>query len=165
MGVSKSIALGFIAGKEEATEKVYLEYKNLMYFVIASYVSSKSDCDDILSESFLRAMQHKEELQDPNKLKAFLVSIAKNQALNFLKKNREEPFSDVIDELYGEEDRSNEILMLIEPLLTSKETIVIYLKAVFSYSWQEIVAETGIPESTARRLYASAKEKLRKGLL
>ncbi len=165
MGVSKSTALGFIAGKEEATEKVYLEYKNLMYFVIASYVPSKSDCDDILSESFLRAMQHKEELQDPNKLKAFLVSIAKNQALNFLKKNREEPFSDVIDELYGEEDRSNEVLMLIEPLLTSKETIVIYLKAVFSYSWQEIVAETGIPESTARRLYASAKEKLRKGLL
>lgn len=165
MGVSKSIALGFIAGKEEATEKVYLEYKNLMYFVIASYVPSKSDCDDILSESFLRAMQHKDELQDPNKLKAFLVSIAKNQALNFLKKNREEPFSDVIDELYGEEDRSNEVLMLIEPLLTSKETIVIYLKAVFSYSWQEIVAETGIPESTARRLYASAKEKLRKGLV
>lgn len=165
MGVSKSIALGFIAGKEEATEKVYLEYKNLMYFVIASYVPSKSDCDDILSESFLRAMQHKDELQNPNKLKAFLVSIAKNQALNFLKKNREEPFSDVIDELYGEEDRSNEVLMLIEPLLTSKETIVIYLKAVFSYSWQEIVAETGIPESTARRLYASAKEKLRKGLV
>jgi DNA-directed RNA polymerase specialized sigma24 family protein len=50
-------------------------------------------------------------------------------------------------------------------LLSSKETIVTYLKAVFSYTWAEIVAETGIPESTARRLYESAKEKLRKGLL
>ena len=52
MSVSKRTAFGFIAGKKEATEKVYLEYKNLMYFVIASYVPSKEDCDDLLSEVF-----------------------------------------------------------------------------------------------------------------
>ena len=35
MGISRRTALGFIAGNEKATEKVYGEYKNLMFFVIA----------------------------------------------------------------------------------------------------------------------------------
>ena len=165
MGISRKTVLRFIAGDEKATEKVYVEYKNLLYFLIAAYVPSKADCDDILSESFLKAIERREQLKDPDKLKAFLVAIAKNQALDFLRKKQEIPSSDVLDELYGEEDRSNDLLSLIEPLLTNKETIVVYLKVGFSYSWPELSAETGIPESTARRLYAKAKEKLRKELL
>ena len=164
MGISKGVALDFVAGNENAIEKVYLEYKNLMFFVIASYISFKSDIDDILSESFIKAIEHRNQITDPSNLKAFLVSIARNQALDFLKKNRPVPCSDVLDEIYGEDDRSNDFLSLIEPLLTNKETIVVYYKIGFSYTWPEITKETGIPESTARRLYASAKEKLKKGL-
>ena len=165
MSVSKRTAFGFIAGKKEATEKVYLEYKNLMYFVIASYVPSKEDCDDLLSEAFLKAMEHRQELKDPSRLKAFLTSIAKNAALDYLKKNRPVPSSDLIDDLYGEEDTHNDVLSMIEPLLTNKETIVVYLKIGFAYTWEEIARETGIPESSARRIYAKAKAKLEKGLL
>ncbi len=164
MGISKGVVLEFIAGKESAIEKVYLEYKNLMFFVIASYISLKSDIDDILSESFIKAIEHRNQITDPSNLKAFLVTVARNQALDFLKKNRPIPCSDVLDEIYGEDDRSNSFLSLIEPLLTNKETIVVYYKIGFSYTWPEIAEETGISESTARRLYASAKEKLKKGL-
>lgn len=164
MGISKATALGFLKGEDKATEKVYLAYKNLMFFIIAAYVPNQSDIEDLLSESFLKAMEHRKEVKDPSHLKAFLASIAKHQALDFLKKFREAPCSDVLDELYGEEDRSNDFLSLIEPLLTNKETIVVYLKVGFSYSWQQIASETGIPESSARRIYDKAKEKLRKGL-
>ena len=164
MGISKGVVLEFIAGKESAIEKVYLEYKNLMFFIIASYISLKSDIDDILSESFIKAIEHRNQITDPSNLKAFLVTVARNQALDFLKKNRPIPCSDVLDEIYGEDDRSNSFLSLIEPLLTNKETIVVYYKIGFSYTWPEIAEETGISESTARRLYASAKEKLKKGL-
>ena len=164
MGISRGTVLDFIVGEQKAIEKVYLEYKNLMFFVIASYISLKSDIDDILSESFIKAIEHRSQVSDPSNLKAYLVSIARNQALDFLKKNRPIPCSDILDEIYGEEDRTNDFLSLIEPLLTNKETIVVYYKIGFSYTWPEISEETGIPESTARRLYASAKEKLKKGL-
>ena len=164
MAISKSVAKGFIKGNEKATEQVYLEYKNLMYFIIASYVPSKDDCDDILSNAFMKAVEHRGDLKDIDHLKSFLSTIARNQALDFLKKQREVPSSDIIDEMYGEEDRSNDILSMIEPLLTNKETIVVYLKVGFSYTWSEISKETGMSESTARRLYESAKEKLRKEL-
>lgn len=57
---------------------------------------------------------------------------------------------DTIDDSYGEDDRSNTLLIQIEPLLTNKEVIVVYYMAAFSYTWEEIVAEAGIPDSTTR---------------
>lgn len=164
MSISKKTILKFIKGDQDATAEVYLEYKNLMYFIIASYVPNKADCDDILSECFIKALEHRSDIKDPNKIKSFLSAIAKNQAINFLKRDPFVTCSDVIDEIYGEEDKTNEVLALFGPLLTNKETIVIYLKIYFSYTWTEIVEETGIAETTARILYESAKEKLRKEL-
>ena len=165
MSISKFTFIRFTRGDQKAVEKVYLEYKNLMYFVIASYVPNKLDVEDILSDSFIKAVEHRDEVRNPESLKAYLAQISKNEALNFLKQQREVPSSDVIEEMYGEEDRSNILLSTLEPLLTNKETIVTYLKVGFSYTWEEISEETGISVSTARRLYDSAKEKLRKELL
>ena len=103
-------------------------------------------------------------IKDPSNLKTYLTAIARNQALDFLKKKREIANSEVIDEMYGETDQYNVMLNMLEPLLTNKETIVTYYKAVFQYTWPEIVELTGIKESTARKLYAEALEKLRKEL-
>ena len=164
MSISKETIQAFIQGQEDAIGKVYDEYKNLMYFVIANYISLPEDCEDVLSEAFIKALEHKGDLKDPSKIKSFLVTISRNTALDFLKKNKEIPNSEVIEEMYGENDQYNVMLNLLEPLLTNKETIVTYYRAVFSYSWSEIVELTGIKESTARAYYASAKEKLRKEL-
>ena len=164
MSISKQTIQAFILGKEEATGKVYDEYKNLMYFVIANYISLPEDCEDVLSEAFIKALEHRTDLKDPSKIKSFLVTIARNTALDFLKKNKEIPNTEVVEEMYGENDQYNVMLNLLEPLLTNKETIVTYYRAVFSYSWAEIVELTGIKESTARAYYASAKEKLRREL-
>lgn len=164
MSVSTKTAIGFIRGDAKATEKVYLEYRNLLYFVIATYVSNKDDADDVLSAAFLKAMERAKTVKDPSGLKSFLCAIAKNEAIDFVKKRDRVESIDTIDDSYGEDDRSNTLLIQIEPLLTNKEAIVVYYKAAFSYTWEEIVAETGIPDSTARRIYAKAMEKLRKEL-
>ena len=164
MSISNKTIQAFILGNEDAIGKVYDEYKNLMYFIIALYISLPEDCEDVLSDAFIKAINHRGDLKDPSKIKSFLSTIARNTALDFLKKNKEIPNSEVIEEMYGEEDQYNVMLNLLEPLLTNKETIVTYYRAVFSYSWSEIVELTGIPESTARAIYATAKEKLRKEL-
>ena len=164
MSISKKTLQRFKAHQEDAIEKVYLEYKNLMFFIIASYVDNQSDCDDLLSEAFLKAMDHANEIKGVSSIKAYLSSIAKNEALNFLKKNRFIPNSPLIETMYQEDESPNEVLNMIEPLLSNKEAIVTYLKVCFSYTWSEIVEETGIPESTARRLFEKAKDKLRKEL-
>ena len=164
MSISQGTFIKFVEGNPNAVEKVYLEYKNLMYFVIASYVPDQYDVEDIMSDAVIKARKNSHTIKNHESLKSFLASVAKNQALDFLRKQREVPSSDTIDEMYGEEDRTNALLSMFEPLLTNKETIVTYLKIGFSFTWPEIAKETSMSESTARRLYDSAIKKLRKGL-
>ena len=59
MSISKHTIQSFIIGNEDAIGKVYDEYKNLMYFVIASYISLPEDCEDVLSEAFIKAINHR----------------------------------------------------------------------------------------------------------
>ena len=87
MSISIQVVQSFILGNEDAIGKVYDEYKNLMYFIIASYISLPEDCEDVLSESFMKAMEHRADLKDPKNIKSFLASIARNTALDFLKKS------------------------------------------------------------------------------
>lgn len=159
--ISRKTILLFISGDESATATVYQEYKRLLFFVIASYVDDQEDANDVLHDAFLKALEHRDSLKDPNKLKTFLCAIAKNEAIDFVRKKHADFESETIDEIYGEED-SNGLLSAIEPLLSNKEAIVVYYKAIFGYTWKEIVEETGIPDSTARLLYKQGIEKLRK---
>ena len=88
MSLKKGIIIDFINGDDAATGLVFNEYKNLLYFLIASIVDNQEDCADLLQETFLKAMEHKYELKDPTKIKTYLCSIAKNEALSFLKKKK-----------------------------------------------------------------------------
>lgn len=163
--ISKFAFKSFKNGNNDLISKIYLEYKNLVYFVAANYISNKNDVEDIVSEVFLKFIQHKHEIKDVYKIKSYLCSLTKNESLNFLKKNFRNYTTDSIDQLYGENDRNNELLNEIEKHLTNKETIILYYRAVFEYSWSEIENITGIPESTSRRIYTHIKEKLRKELI
>lgn len=149
----------FFAGNQEAAEKVYFSYRNLMYFVIASYVKNRDDCDDILSESFVRLLASRNEEKDIKNLKSYCAAIARNQALDFLRKQKE--LSDYDDAYYGNEEPS-QVFMELEPLLSKKQLLVLYYKAVFGYKWDEISKMTGIPNSSLRAIYKEAKDKIRK---
>ena len=121
---------------------------------------NKDDCDDLLSESFLHLLEARASLENGRNLKSYCAAIARNQALSFLR--RRNP-SESFDEAYApSEDSRSEIFEQLEPLLSKKEIMILYYKAVFGYRWEEIVELTGIPSSTARLLFKQAKEKIRK---
>ena len=162
--ISRNTIQRFLQNDEEATAAVYMEYRNLAYFVIATYVGSPDDCNDVLSDTFLKVLTNRSQLKDPSKLRQFITAIAKNEAINFVKKSKPVLDSLYIDEIYGEEDKGNSVLDALEPLLSNKEAIVVYYKAVFDLTWDELSEQTGIPVSTARLIYAKAKSKLREKL-
>ena len=162
--ISSKTFTEFIQGDELATQRVYEEFRNLAYFVIATYVSNAEDCNDILSNTFLKVLENRKTISRTENLKQFICSTAKNEALNYLKKENRTVATELIDDIYGECDKSNDVLNLLEPLLTNKEVIVVYYKVIFEMTWEEITRETGIPSSSARLIYKQAKAKLRKEL-
>ena len=162
MGIQRADIEKFINGNQDAIEKVYLEYKNLMFFVVSTYISNTDDAEDIVNESFLKCIANKDKILNPNNIKSYFVSICRNAAIDFLKEQNKVIYTDVIEELYSENDKTNDILNMLEPFLTNKETIVVYYKIAFDYSWKELSNMTGIPISSARLIYKQALCKLKK---
>ena len=105
-----------------------------------------------------------ESVKEAKNLKQFICTIAKNEAINFIKQDSRLVKSDLIDEMYGEHDKNNDVLNILEPILSNKEVIVVYYKVIFEMTWDEITRETGIPSSSARLIYKQAKAKLKKEL-
>lgn len=161
--ISDKTFASFLNNNEKAICDVFDEYKNLLYFIISSYVPTKEDCDDILNDTYLKILENKNSIEDKTKLKQYVTTIAKNEALQFLRKQRTY-FTDKIDELYGESDSSNTILNSLFEFLTNIETIIVGYRVLFDYSWEEINKETNIPISTAKLKYKNAMEKLRQKL-
>lgn len=162
--ISSKTFTNFVLGDELATQEVYQEYRNLAYFVIATYISNSEDCNDVLSNTFLKVLENRQSIRGAKNLKQFICATAKNEAINYLQKENRLVKTELIDEMYGVNDQSNDVLNLLEPLLTNKEVIVVFYKAIFEMTWEEITKETGIPSSSARLIYKQAKAKLRKEL-
>ena len=162
--ISSKTFTNFVLGDELATQEVYQEYRNLAYFVIATYISNSEDCNDVLSNTFLKVLENRQSIRGAKNLKQVICATAKNEAINYLQKENRLVKTELIDEMYGINDQSNDVLNLLEPLLTNKEVIVVFYKAIFEMTWEEITKETGIPSSSARLIYKQAKAKLRKEL-
>lgn len=125
--------------------------------------------DDVLQEAFLAAWERLPELQDPDKLKSWLLRITGHKAIDFIRKNRVTDDVDDIDIVAPEHEspaaRSqaraelaalNEALNAL-PLLQRQCWI---LREVSDYSYDDIAIEMHLPLSTVRGLLARARKTL-----
>lgn len=117
MKLSEHTAALFLQGDERATSEVYYALRELLYFIIASYLHNKKDIDDVYQEVFLEAFASRGEAKEPKKLQSYLCALAKNRAINAAKKlSHVEPL-----ELEDELPAPEEPFALIAPSLTKKK--------------------------------------------
>ena len=124
-------------------------------------VNVKDDVEDVLEDAFLKILSHRDDIKGFRQLKAYIVTTSKRTALDFVKKQNKLVVTDLIDEIYADNNTYNEVLSYLQPLLTHVETIVIYYRIVFSLKWKEIVNLTGMSETALKIRYKKALKKLR----
>ncbi len=73
---------------------------NLKYFA-KSLTSNEDDANDLMQETFLKAIQYKDKFDPATNLKAWTYTIMKNTFINNYRKNmRKSTFVDTTDDLY-----------------------------------------------------------------
>lgn len=162
MKVSYVTAKKFLQGDEEAIGEVYRSYRSLLYFIIASYLKSKDDCEDIYQETFLAILKNRSSLKEPSSLHRYLCETAKNKAIDFARKQSgiesEELFEEEI--AAGKETRIDEFL---PSDLTYQEKQVVGYRILFGLSFKDISELLNIPIPTLKSRFARAKEKIKGG--
>lgn len=161
------------ARRREAFSLVIQQYQENLYWQIRKLVIIHDDAADILQDTLLRAWSKLDDFRGDSKLSVWLYSIARNQALTFLRKRQEEqeltlddPDGYLMDcqEAAADFDGDEAQRVLNEALATlpAKQREVFCLRYFDEKSYEEISQITGTSVGALKASYHFAQEKIEK---
>ncbi len=136
------------------------DYGKMVYRIAFSHVAHKQDAEDIFQEVFLKAAK-KKEFSSQEHLKAWLIRVAVNGSISYLRKKKELPLNESIAFMrQGTYEGGLDILAAVHTLEKEARS-VIYLYYYEGYGLNEIAGLLKINPSTVRSIHARAKQKLK----
>ena len=86
-------------GNQQAIENLYICAWQEVSIVIRTMIRTDNDAvQDLVQDTFLKAFQRLDQLDDPTKYHAWIKQIARNTALDYLKKSKAILFSELYDD-------------------------------------------------------------------
>lgn len=167
-------------GDRSGLKEVYEEYLPYIYGIVRGLLTSKEDAEDVTSEFFIRLWEKSDTYRPGSGHKGWLATIARNLAVDAIrKKRREEPMDLSEEELLraaethtadtqgmepSVEDQVVENLTMEEALLSLKDTErqIVHMKLMGELTLQEIADIRGEPLGTVAWRYREALKKLRR---
>lgn len=148
---------------EKAFDKVYDAYYKLVYFVALDILKDESSAEDILQETFIKLMDNIESYDETGSFKRYLVTIARNLALNEYKKRHAHEVKE-FDENFAEAKNNDElsVILTLNDVLEPTEADIIKYKVLYDYSFQEIADLLKFTLGKVQSQYYIAIKKLKK---
>ena len=152
-----------IAGCSESKEKLdklYNMFKDTVFAVAFGITSDYHLSEDCVTETFVRLTQVKRFSAKKGDGKGFILTIARNVALELRRRyKREKGSSDIYIQSYGEADKTVENSIYINHLLeqlNDKQRQIVVLKCCSELTFKEIAKIMKSPESTVKSRYKKA---------
>ena len=155
-------------GDKDGLKQIYQAYVGLIYSVIYDMTGQKEDAQDITSEFFIRLWDRADTYRFGGKHKAWLMTIARNMTIDFLRKQKRElPVEELPEPEQEAEDFAEKVVGNLSfqeamKLLKPAEQEVLDLKVLGGFTFQEIAALLKKPMGTVTWLYRQGIHKLRK---
>ena len=149
-------------------------YGAVMFRVAHSVLRSRAEAEDVVQDAFVRVLERQDDLHEIREMRAWLVQIAWNLALDRRRRIRPEQmdaeFAEALasrcvpaDEAMDEAQRMKAVLHEMERL-PKKEREVLLLSAVDELGAAEMALVVGRSESAVRALLFRARARLRERL-
>ena len=156
----EKLVLDYKAGNEESFDKIYKETLPLVKSAILNYITDRETVLDLIQDTYLVFVEKKDSYNEKN-FKSWIYTIAKNKALDFLKKKKEILLDD--SDSIQDDSISPCLAFAINKLDIDKREVFL-LKVLVGYSSKKVSLSLNIDVSRVNSLYYEAKEILRKEL-
>lgn len=151
-------------GDNAAFEELYARTKNGVYAFLYTYFHNQADTEDGMQTVYLRVKQGIGSYKKGSNGRAWLLQIAKNHALNELRKQNREIPSDTIEIVSSAAPSDGTVMDAMKKTLTQEEQRIVTLHVLWGYKHKEIAQIIGSPTGTVTSKYKRAIEKLQKYL-
>lgn len=161
--------------REEAFGLLVDKYSRQLYAVIRRIVYRHEDADDVLQNTFIKVWRYISTFKGDSKLSTWLYSIATNEALSHLRKEkRKQTLSLTTDEYdlsemltsdpYFDGDKAEADFMAAIDELPDKQKLTFELRYFQDLPYKEISEITGTSEGALKANYHHAVKKIKKTL-
>lgn len=154
-------------GDPRAFDYVYESTNRPVYFAILYIVGNKHDAEDILQETYVRALRSFGGYTAGTNFTGWLISIGKNLALNHLRRAKREVATDFSEQAwkYGAEEKDIPFVFdLAAKVLSEEEYRIVMMCQIAGYKRREVAAMLDMPIGTVTWKNNEALKKLRKAL-
>ena len=152
------------SGRQEAFDYIYEHTHRAVYFSVLKIVRDKMHAEDILQETFLRAVRALDQYRTGTNFVAWIRQIGRSLAYNHLKKYRREVTTDFEADAHRYGTRETElpyIFDLAAEVLPDDEYEIVMLCQVAGYKRREAAHMLGLPIGTVTWKNNRALAKLR----
>ncbi len=154
-------------GDASAFDYVYEHTNRYVYFAIFYIVKDKMYAEDIMQDTFVRAISSISQYKNGTNFIGWICSIAKSLALNHLKKYRREIDTDFEQDAYKYGSSETELPYIFDvatKILTEEEYRIVMLCQVSGYKRREVADMLKMPIGTVTWKNNEALKKLKKHL-
>jgi RNA polymerase sigma-70 factor, ECF subfamily len=170
----QELVLSYLNGDSESLEILIRSYLKPIYSFVYRYVGNKQEAEDITQETFVKIWRNLKKFDRSKSFKTWIFQIAKNTALDVIKKKKAIPFSEFENE-EGEniltETMKDPALLPTELLeksdiarvlsgaleqLSSKYRMVLFLRYNDHFNFREIAESLGESINTVKSRHRRA---------
>lgn len=153
-------------GDKTAFEEIYNDTKKAVYYTALSILRERELAEDVMQTTYLNVIKNSSSYQMGTNARAWILRIAKNEALNLKKKRGRENSVDEQenDSLFGSYtiDDYGATIDIARKNLSEDEFNILMLIAVSGYKRREIADFLNIPISTVTWKYREAVKKMKR---
>ena len=175
--VNETVIQSALNQNQQAIAAIYHIARTPMYNEIHLLVASPEDCEELYQDALEKVLAHLDQLKDPAKFRAWAKVIARNTAIDFLRRqgrfagketHDEEAIGNVADtnpdaqpvELTERSEVARQLNTLLHEL-PDDQRVILVMQASEQVTYREIAEQMGLNENTVRSKALYAKRKLR----
>ena len=159
---------------QEAFLQLVMPFKNKVYRLAKRMLISNDEAEDATQELYLKLWNQKEKLIQYQNVEAYAMTMIKNYCLDQLKSKRADNLtlvysnytaSDVsLEKTIELQDSIDKVHQIIEGL-TAQQKLMIQLRDIEQYEFEEIAEITGVKEAAVRVALSRARQIVREQLI
>ncbi|HKM30491.1 MAG TPA: sigma-70 family RNA polymerase sigma factor [Bacilli bacterium] len=156
--------VSYLAGQEDAFDVIYEETQKTVFLSIFNIIKDRNLVEDIMQDTYLKAINSIESYRLGTNFKAWIATIARNQAINVYNKRKREVLIDPVDNIVFFESpvENNSLLDKALKVLDGQEKDIIIYHIVLNFKFKDIADVLDMPLSTVFFIYKKALAKIKK---
>lgn len=155
-----------IAKDDEAFRMVYEHTNKGVFSMIISMVRNRTVTEDLMQDTYIKMIERIHQYQKGRNFLAWLLQIAKNTTLDYLRKTKNQMIYDPIEQAYLQDQlKTDPVTYQVEDLVKSlsiEEKQIVLLRVVSDMKFKDIAKVVKKPLGTVLWIYQKAIKTLKK---